>query len=144
MIFTGIQASGKTTFREMNFPELVHINLDTLRTRNREDRLLDECVEQGRPFVVDNTDPTRESRRKYIGKAKAHGYRVIGYYFRSSIAECLGRNRERTGKARVPDAAIFSTHGRLELPSYEEGFDELYYVRIGADGFVTDKWDEKR
>jgi len=28
----------------------------------------------------------------------------------------------------------------LELPSYDEGFDELYYVAISETGFVVKTW----
>lgn len=44
VIFVGIQARGKTTFFKENFEgEYVHVNLDTLKTRNKE-RLLLESV----------------------------------------------------------------------------------------------------
>lgn len=33
--------------------------------RNKEKLLLQECVESGRSFVVDNTNPTREDREKF-------------------------------------------------------------------------------
>ena len=44
--------------------------MDTLHTRNKENLLLQECVECGRSFVVDNTNPTKEDRQKYIRAAK--------------------------------------------------------------------------
>lgn len=40
---------------------------------------------------------------------------------------------QRTGKAQVPEQAIFITALKLEPPTYAEGFDTLYYVRIGKD-----------
>jgi hypothetical protein len=41
----------------------------------------------------------------------------------------------------VPDRGLFGTRARLELPAYPEGFDELYYVRIGPEGtFVVEPW----
>lgn len=43
ILFTGLQASGKTTFYQQQFPDLVHVNLDTLHTRNKERLLIDEC-----------------------------------------------------------------------------------------------------
>ena len=140
IILIGIQACGKSTFRAERFAGMTCISLDELRTRTRESRLLAECIESGRDFVVDNTNPTRTDRARYISAAKAAGYTVTGYYFRSSIGESLERNAARTGKARVPDVAVAATHAKLELPSYDEGFDELYYVHIADDGFVADKW----
>ena len=68
---------------------------------------------------------------------------MVGYYFRSSIGESMKRNAQRTGKARVPDIAVASIHAKLELPEYGEGFDELYYVRMGDDGFIVDEWQRE-
>lgn len=59
IVFIGIQASGKTTFYEQMLAGrgYVHISLDILHTRNKEDLLLMECLENGRSFVIDNTNP---------------------------------------------------------------------------------------
>lgn len=142
IIFIGIQASGKSTFYHDRFKDYVHINLDILHTRNKEKLLLQECVESGNSFVVDNTNPTREDREKYIRVSKDHGYRVQGYYFQSSVSDCIARNQNREGKAKVPDQAVAATHRKLELPEYGEGFDELFYVRMEDGSFIVDEWKE--
>lgn len=85
-------------------------------------------------------DIDKVDRERYITIARAAGYTVVGYYFRSSIGESLERNAQRTGKARVPDVAVASIHAKLELPDFNEGFDELYYVHIGDNGFIVDEW----
>ena len=105
------------------FPELVHVNLDTLHTRNKERILLDECFASGVSFVVDNTNPTRADREKYISRAKENGSRIIGYYFESSVSACRERNRRRTGKACVPVSALAATHCIMEVPEWDEEFD---------------------
>ena len=33
-----------------------------------------------------------------------------------------------------------SVYTTLELPDWEEGYDELYYVRIDQDRFVIEPW----
>jgi len=142
ILFIGLQASGKSTFYYQRMADFVHINLDTLHTRNRERLLLQECLENGRSFVVDNTNPTVEERAKYIQAARNYGYRVEGYFFQSILTECLKRNRGRTGKACVPDRAIAGTSNRLELPSLQEGFDQLYFVRLEQKGFAVEPWKE--
>lgn len=91
------------TFYHEQFADYVHINLDTLHTRNKEKLLLQECAESGYSFVVDNTNPTKADREKYIRVAKDYGYCIHGYYFQSSVSECIERNRKREGKARIPD-----------------------------------------
>lgn len=142
IIFIGIQASGKSTFYHERFEDYVHINLDTLHTRNKENILLQECVESGRSFVVDNTNPTREDREKYIRVAKDNGYCIHGYYFQSSVSDCIARNQKREGKARIPDHVMAGTHRKLELPEYREGFDELFYLRMEGGRFIVDEWNE--
>ena len=141
ILFTGLQASGKTSFWQQYFPDLAHVNLDTLHTRNKERILLDECFASGASFVVDNTNPTRKDRERYISRAKENGYRVIGYYFQSAISACKERNSRRTGKALLPVSALAATHRTLELPGWDEGFDELYYVRIDDSSFAVEPWE---
>ena len=92
--------------------------------------------------MVDNTNPAVADREKYILMAKEYGYKTEGYFFRSVIADCVERNRKRTGKACVPEKAIVYTSNRLELPSYREGFDRLYFVRIEQNEFIVEEWRE--
>ncbi|MDQ4064403.1 MAG: ATP-binding protein [Actinomycetota bacterium] len=142
VIFAGIQATGKTSFyRERFFDTHLRINLDMLRTRHREEILVHACIEAKQPFVIDNTNPSTEERARYIRPARRGGFRVIGYYFRSSVKEALARNARRTGKARIPEKGIFGTHQRLRLPDFEEGFDDLYYVHVDEAGrFIVERW----
>lgn len=143
VLLIGLQASGKSTFyRQMLSGDHIHINLDTLHTRNKEWLLLEHCLQNGFSFTVDNTNPTIAEREKYIVPAKEYGYKIIGYFFQSVIADCMERNRARQGKARVPDKAIPCTSNRLELPSYQEGFDQLYYVKLKQGRFLIEEWKE--
>lgn len=145
IILIGLQASGKSAFyRERFFRTHVRVNLDMLKTRHREKCLLETCLQIQQPFVVDNTNPTREDRRKYIEVARAAGFRVCGYYFRSEIEECKRRNESRSGDEQVPLAGILGTYKRLELPGRGEGFDELYYVRIDeGNQFIVEEWNDE-
>jgi len=142
VIFIGIQGSGKSHFyRERFFNSHVRISLDLLKTRGRERRLVELCFETQQPFVVDNTNATVANRAFYIETAKARGSRVVGYFFEPSVTEALKRNERRTGTGRVPKVAIYATLKRLQRPSFREGFDELFFVKVGADGtFATESW----
>lgn len=142
ILLVGIQASGKTSFCRAYFPGLVRVSLDELHTRRKEALLIDDCLANGVSFVVDNTNPTRMDRAGYIEKAKTAGYAVLGYYFRSSITDCVDRNSRRTGKAQVPRNAVAHTHRILELPDPAEGFDRLFYVQITDGGFSVEEWKE--
>ncbi|MBO6208232.1 MAG: AAA family ATPase [Lachnospiraceae bacterium] len=139
-VMMGIQGSGKSTFCARFLTDAVRVNLDTLHTRNKEALLIAECLEKGCDFVVDNTNPTREDRARYIPKAKEAGYHVTGYFMQSCIQDCIQRNAQREGKARVPNGAIAMTSNKLEMPSYEEGFDELYFVKNENDNMEICEW----
>ena len=142
VIFIGIQATGKSTYyKDEFFKTHIRINLDMLKTRNREDKFLDTCIKAKQPFVIDNTNPSVMDRKKYVDIAKSAKFRVIGYYFQSNIAEAIKKNERREGREHIPLAGIKSTHAKLELPNLDEGFDELYYVRINEENkFVVEEW----
>ena len=147
IIFIGIQAAGKSSFyRERFFHSHVRINLDMLRTRNRERVLMRACLETKQPFVIDNTNVRAEERALYIEAAKAAGFRVVGYYFPSKVADALRRNSVRTGRQHVPPKGLLGTYKRLQEPTYSEGFDRLYHVVIGTAGefIVSERADAPR
>jgi len=140
VVCVGIPASGKSTFCGQHLSGITRINLDTLHTRAKEWRAVSDCLANGASFVVDNTNPTVGDRRRYVDPAKAAGYRVVGLFFSSVLRECLTRNATRTGKQRVPAAGVAAKSHALEIPKWDEGFDELYYVRIDPTGFVIEEW----
>lgn len=142
VIFIGIQGTGKSSFyRERFFHTHVRINLDMLKTRNRERLLLRACLEGLQPFVIDNTNPTIEDRARYIAAAREARFKVTGFYFESKVADALRRNAERRPEQQVPRVGILGTHKKLQVPSIAEGFDHLSYVQIADDGtFVIQEW----
>ena len=136
IIFVGLQASGKSAFYRARFEAThEHVSKDLLRkNRNRrQEQLIAATLRAGNPVVIDNTNPTVEERRPLIVLGREYGARIVGYYFASEVRSCLKRNQQRTGKARVPDVALYATAKKLVRPSYSEGFDELYSVRIAGD-----------
>lgn len=142
-IMIGIQGSGKSEFCRRFLPNVTRINLDTLKTRNRERTLIEECLASGIDYVVDNTNPTRDDRARYIPAAKAAGYRVVGYFMQSKLKDCIARNSLRDGKERIPEKAIAMTSNRLELPNRNEGFDELYFVSNDGIEMVISEWGDE-
>ena len=138
VIFTGVQASGKSTFyRERFFETHVRINMDMLRTRTRERLLLEACLASRQSFVVDNTNPLAADRARYVQPARAAGFVVTGYFFRATPAEAIARNRNRTGKAVIPIPGILGTYKKLEEPRMEEGFDVLYVVSLTSSNLYV-------
>jgi predicted kinase len=137
IILVGLPGSGKTTFRKQRL-DATHtvISKDLMpnnrRPARRQAQLIGQALSAGHSIVVDNVNPTPEERAELIHYGRAQGARIIGYWFESSVADCLRRNAGRESKARVPDVAIYSMAKLLRAPRREEGFDELYRVSIAA------------
>jgi predicted kinase len=145
VIFTGLQASGKSTFFRSYFAAThEHISKDRLgNKKHRQAQLIEEALQKGYPVVIDNTNPTVEVREPLIRLGRMYDAEITGYYFESQVRQCLERNRLREGKARVPDVAIYATAKKLVRPSYKEGFDKLFSVRISGDStFEIREWKE--
>ena len=140
ILFIGIQASGKTTFYQNALARhgYAHINLDTLHTRHNEQQAIADCFSRCASFVVDNTNPTKADRERYITEAKQRDYEIIGIFFQSILKDCIARNEARAIK--VPRIAIPGTQNKLQLPDYAEGFDRLYYAQITENDFVITDW----
>ncbi len=136
IVFCGIQASGKTTFyAERLLHTHVRISMDLLRTRHRERRLLELCVQTQMRFAVDNTNPTREERARYLVPALDRGFRVVAYRFTCDPQIAVQRNQAR-GRSAIPVAGVLGTHKRLEEPALEEGFAAIFGVELGPAGFT--------
>ena len=58
----------------------------------------------------------------------------------SKLAGCLKRNDRR--ERQVPKKGILATFNKIEMPSLEEGFDELNFVSIEDGEFRISKWIE--
>ena len=139
VIFVGIPGSGKSTYyRERFFDSHIRINLDMLRSRERERLLLAACLQGQQPFVVDNTNVLAEERARYIRPAKAAGFRVVGYYFQTELRGAIARNKKRPPGRVIPVPGVISKHKRLQPPAPEEGFDEIHFVELTPENeFLT-------
>lgn len=149
VIFIGLQGAGKTSFYRARFAAThAYVSKDRFRNNRRPARrqrqVLEETLQAGQSVVVDNTNPTAQDRAELIELGRRFQAAILGYYFESRLQDCLERNRQRTGKDRVPDVALYTVSKKLERPSYAEGFDKLYYVRLSPVGeFEVLDWMEE-
>ena len=128
IILIGIQASGKTTYYLQNFFDThIRINLDMIKTRHRESILFNACLESQTKCVIDNTNPTKADRARYIKPAVLKGFQIVGYFFLPNIELSIRRNEIR--KNPVPEVAIFSTLNKVQTPLFSEGYDKLFFIR---------------
>jgi predicted kinase len=135
VILIGLPASGKSSFYRERFAATHdHISKDLMRNarapEKRQQRLIAASLDAGRSVVVDNTNPSRAMRERIIADAHARGVPVVGYYFDTTPADALRRNRAREGRERVPEVAIFTVRKHLDPPVRAEGFESLFLVRL--------------
>ena len=142
VILMGLQGSGKSSFFDKEFMDkgYEHISLDLLKTRRKEAELIQTCLDENRSCVIDNTNPTKADRARYITPGKHCDFRVVGYFLQSKLADCLERNEKRD--RQVPKKGILATFNKIEMPSLDEGFDELNFVSIEDGEFRITKWIE--
>lgn len=144
VIFTGLQASGKTTFYRDRFAAThAHISKDLFpnnKNKNRrQEQLIKATLDSRQSVVVDNTNPTPWERMPLIELGNIYDCEIIGYYFVSQLSCCLERNYARAGKARVPDVALYATAKKLIIPSYSEGFHRLFCVQFSDNSQQVDE-----
>jgi predicted kinase len=142
VVFTGLQASGKTSFYRERFAAThEHVSKDAWpNARKKEDRqrrLIEEYLRSGRSVVVDNTNPTPNEREPLIAIGRSVGVRISSYSFVVTVEEALRRNAGREGRARIEDVGIYSVAKRLARPTALEGFHECFEVTLTETGFVV-------
>src|SRR5258706_10041381 len=105
ILFTGLQAAGKSTFYRERFAGThMLVSKDVLRNNprpeRRQEQLITEALAAGRSVVVDNTNPTPEVRAPLLALGRRYGATIVGYSFVSTAGGGPGRHPPRKGKAR--------------------------------------------
>ncbi|GAA5829209.1 hypothetical protein JCM3766R1_001018 [Sporobolomyces carnicolor] len=160
VIFVGSPGAGKTSFYQKYFQPkgYVHINQDTLRTRDNCVKLLRETLSSPTPqsCVIDNTSPAASTRDVYLSILRSEFPHVKArcLVFTASREVCMHNSVYRasyeptdpvTGKARLllPQIAFDAFALKFEKPTLDEGFDEIKEIAFRFEG--TDeqksKWD---
>ena len=142
----GIQGSGKTTLTETAFPNHIHISLDKiekfpsakkceLSKRYTIDGLSDQPISEGRKIeyvlinnalrngkniVIDDTNITRQIRRRHIILAQKYHCTVNAIFF-LNIQKAYEQNKNR--KKPLDKEILDRFHKDLELSHKSEGFE---------------------
>lgn len=114
-IFVGMPGSGKTTFYEeyLSPRGYVHINQDTLKTKNKVLSTLKKSLQEGKSVAVDATNPSSDKRREYINLAVEYQVPTMILYF---VGNGYERNKLRSNP--VPNIAYSMYYKHLVEPNY--------------------------
>lgn len=126
VIMVGNVASGKTSWCKSMLPDYSYINRDTLGTMKKCEKKCEEELKNDNNVVIDNTNPTRESRKAFIELANKYGAQCICIHMNTSFQQCKywNENRER----KVAMVVLYTYRKRVEIPTLDEGFDYIYTV----------------
>ncbi|GAA6011052.1 hypothetical protein JCM11491_005920 [Sporobolomyces phaffii] len=160
VIFVGSPGAGKTSFYKKHFhPKgYVHINQDTLRTRDACVKLLRASLSCNPPksCVIDNTSPAAATREVYLSILRSEFPTVKArcFVFTASRELCMHNSVYRAsyeptdlgnGKARelLPVIAFDSYAAKFQEPKVKEGFEEIKHISFQFEGTPEqrEKWD---
>jgi predicted kinase len=138
IMLVGLPGAGKSTFAQRFARSHERVSRDELRQsrtpQRRHAELVRRALRAGRSVIVDDTNVSPEQRAPSFAAARAHDARVVVYLFTAEPHECVARNAQREGTARVPAVAIFAAARKLVLPSPAEGAHTLFFVETLAGG----------
>lgn len=133
VLFVGLPASGKSTFARRHFVPhgYVHVNQDTLKTKEKCFKAASEAVAAGKSVVIDNTNPEPATRAMYMGLAKEKNLPIRCFHFQTpeELTHHLNLYREKVhGVPHVPGVAYNICKKKMVEPSVVEGFGEIIKV----------------
>lgn len=59
---------------------------------------------------------------------------MIAYYFETDLKSTFERNSYCVCNANIPEVGVLATYKKLEVPRLDEGFDEMFRVKIVGNG----------
>ena len=95
---------------------------------NKINELLDndeQCID----IYVDATHLTRSSRNQIMRQLHLNDAYKIAVWFDIPLEVCQYRNKQRTGRARVPTETVESMYNRAYRPSKRD-FDEVWTINM--------------
>ena len=126
VIMVGSPASGKSYYsQKLENTGFLRINKDTMKTDKMIFKVFNEGIKDGRNIVIDNTNPTKEVREKFITAAKKASYYVsiVWMNFPISVVEYLDNYRiakYKNQEYHVPIVAMRVYYKKLEKPTQKE------------------------
>ncbi|GBE82578.1 Bifunctional polynucleotide phosphatase/kinase [Sparassis crispa] len=148
VLFVGFPALGKSSFYRTHFEPAgyVHVNQDTLRTRDKCVKAALEAVQNGKSCVVDNTNRDAQTRKHFVNLAQKSDVPIRCVVFNGSIELAWHNNLYRAynlppslveknpKRDLVPYTAFTSFRAQYEEPQLNEGFTQIRKVNWTFEG----------
>lgn len=134
IIMVGSPGSGKSFFCEKHLISMgyVRINRDSLGSWQKCVKVMEESLLAKKNVVIDNTNATKESRKRYIDVVKKHNILCKCFWMSTNVHHAKHNNkfRELTDQShmKVSEIIINSYYKQFETPTVEEGFDKIVEV----------------
>jgi predicted kinase len=150
-MLVGLSGSGKSTYRNMvvedsfdtvlstddYIEEFARLNNKTYNevfeeqikdAQKRFNHDFDEAIKNGQSIVIDQTNLTVNSRRKKLARVPKD-YKKIAVYFCVDHNIIFEINKQRAEFGRtLPMSVLYNQIKSLQIPTLEEGFDEVIIV----------------
>ena len=126
IILVGRPASGKSFFAKKYYDDYVYVNQDTLKTKAKCKKVVNESVSNGKNIIIDNTNGTKQTRKEFINMANKHNIIVKIYVFDVPLELSKHLNYVRTqiltGKIKLIPKIVYNIYEKkYEEPTDNEG-----------------------
>ncbi|XP_046649857.1 uncharacterized protein F21D5.5-like [Daphnia pulicaria] len=136
ILLVGFPGSGKSHFAEQHALQSSYdvINRDSLGTWQKCAAAVEKCLDAGKSVLIDNTNPDKESRSRFVRLASTRGLPCRCFVMNTTMTHALHNNkfRELTDSKHVPvSRMIFNVHkSKYQEPSLDEGFSQIVRVNF--------------
>lgn len=151
ILTVGLPCSGKSTYVKQHYPDHTIISSDLFieaeadrlgktynevfseKTKEAEkwfNETFDYCLSKKQDIIIDRTNLSQKTRRKYIDKAKSNGYRVSIIVVEASKKLHKKFIEQRSNKT-VPESIMFAM-----ASAYEKDWDALQDLKYEVSEFI--------
>lgn len=132
IIMVGFPGSGKSHYaRALSDSGYVRVNNDELKTKAKCIKIATQTIEENKSLVIDNTNPSKSTRKQYIDIAKNAGYQVRCIHVTTSYDHARHnmyfRANTQSGSF-IPELVYRKYQKEFEEPSTSEGFTEIICI----------------
>ncbi|XP_059474148.1 uncharacterized protein F21D5.5 [Neocloeon triangulifer] len=134
VILVGGPGSGKSSFARRHLTRYTYVNMDQLKSAQRCVQEVRKALEQKSSVVVDNTNPDKKSRARFMAIAKQVGVKCRCFKMLTSKEHSRHNNRFRelidSSHATISEMIIRQFEKNYQEPEIQEGFHEIVGINF--------------